>query len=138
VVGNRVTLRSGSLLPAIGLVAGVVLIFSVAFMSLFALIRTYVEPVKASAPRRVEVALAGATAGLGTATSVIPTARAATAPQAPPQTTDQPRGIWAMSAPPTWLASVDPAARGVSAAPFAATPEDMRPLSGLVRARGAR
>jgi hypothetical protein len=123
------------MLPAIGLVAGVVLIFSISFMSLFALIRTYVEPVKAPAPRRVEVALAGATAGLGPSASVIPGARAATAPQTPPQTTDTPRGSWAMSAPPTWLASVDPAAHGVFAAPFAATPEDMQPLGAFVRAR---
>jgi hypothetical protein len=104
--------------PTTGLVIGGAVIFSVAFLSLYSVIRSHVEQPKTPV-QRIDMALAGGTAGLAPSTPVIAKANAAAAPEPPRPAPESPRGVWAMAAPPPWLASVDPGAAGV-AAPFAA------------------
>jgi hypothetical protein len=105
------------------LIVGGCVVFLVGFVSLHSVLRSFAEPPKAPAPRRLGMALAGATAGLGSASTVVQTIRitpqsaaASPAPAASPsaparrQSRPEPRGAWAMGAPPTWLATVDAAA----------------------------
>jgi hypothetical protein len=110
-VGDRLTLRRSSVWPMVGLIVGSVVIFLVAFVALHSVIRSYVEPSKAPAPRRLELALVGSTAGLASSAAVVPAAKAAGAPPVPAARPDSLKGgVWAMATLPTWLATVDPAA----------------------------
>jgi hypothetical protein len=110
-----------------GLILGGVMIFSVAFLSLYSVLRTYLNMAAAPAAPRVEMALAGGTAGLAPPAPVIARANAAAVAETPPPPQPEaPKGPWAVAAPPTWLATVDPAAAFV-AAPFAAPSSNFDP-----------
>lgn len=129
-VSDRLTLRKSSGWPTVSLIFGGVIVLLIGLASLHIIIRSYVEPAKASAKasatRQVDVALAGAVSGPSGST-VVQTIRITpqTTGSAPPsspivaqpaspspaptvrEAQPEPRSGWAMATPPTWLATVD-------------------------------
>jgi hypothetical protein len=121
-VGHRLTLRRGSVWPMVGFIVGTAVVLLVV-VALYPDIRSYLEPSKAPASRRLELALAGNAAGLASSAAVIPAAKAASAPPAPAARPEPMAGVWAMALPPTWLTTVDAAAGlGVPTAVEASVP----------------